>query len=116
MKTICRPWLSVALLILLLAAVLPSAAEATAACRSNKGGSSTDALGEEYPERACWPVLFGLELPFLRPLFVVWDNALGEEFPEKSASSGPCDALGEEFPEKTTEPAPADALGEEFPE
>jgi len=117
MKTIHGSWSSVALLVLLLAAVLPNAAEAVDSCRSIKGGSSTDALGEEYPELSCWPVLFGIEFRFLEPLVLFFgDSGLGEEFPEKRAASGPCDSgLGEEFPEKAAPSAP-DILGEEFPE
>ncbi|MFH1145305.1 MAG: hypothetical protein V1774_12280 [Candidatus Eisenbacteria bacterium] len=98
MKTVLHTWLPVALLFLFLAGMLPTA-EAAPNCRTSKGGSSTDALGEEYPEFSCWPILFGLDLGFLSPLIFFVDDGLGEEFPEKRADSKTPDALGEEFPE-----------------
>ena len=117
MKSMGKTWFMAVLLPLLLAAVFTSAADASIFCRTSKGGSSTDALGEEYPELSCWPVLFGIEFRFLEPLVLFFgDSGLGEEFPEKRAASGPCDSgLGEEFPEKAAPSAP-DILGEEFPE
>ena len=98
MKTLRHTWVPVALLIALLAGIFP-AAEASAACRTSKGGSSTDALGEEYPELWNCPLLFGCDFDFLNLWLFVWDDGLGEEFPEKQAVSQTPDALGEEFPE-----------------
>jgi len=100
MKSMRKTWFMAVLLPLLLAAVFTSAADASIFCRTSKGGSSTDALGEEYPEFSACPILFGLELSFLWPVFVWFDDGLGEEFPEKSGTDkGQTDGLGEEFPE-----------------
>ncbi|MBP7669457.1 MAG: hypothetical protein KA123_02645 [Candidatus Eisenbacteria bacterium] len=85
------------LLVFLLASFTVGAADAGAAGRNSKGGSTPDALGEEFPEITGWPVLIGLEFP-LWQVFVWWDG-LGEEFPEKTADTHPTTGLGEEFPE-----------------
>ena len=88
------------LLVLLLAGMVSSTAEATSSCRISKGGFSADALGEEFPEFTSVPLLLGWEYRILDLLTVWCDDGLGEEFPEKAvASTGTKDALGEEFPE-----------------
>ena len=76
-------------------------AEAKQDCRSSKGGSTSAALGEEFPEFVRWLCLAA---------------ALGEEFPEFIfVPIQPSDSLGEEFPEAPCHPQTED-LGEEFPE
>ena len=100
-----RSFRTVALLTALLIcafSLFSHAAEAKDNCRSSRGGSTTNALGEEFPELAKW---FGVEV------------ALGEEFPEfvlfwPILTTA---ALGEEFPELVSPPK-TEKLGEEFPE
>ena len=102
MKGCHRPLWLAALLISLLLGLLPVAAEAKDDCRVIKGGSSADALGEEFPEVTA----------------VEEDNdaALGEEFPELIILLPFFGALGEEFPELILIGITCPALGEEFPE
>jgi hypothetical protein len=92
----------VAVLLVCAFSLFSHAAEAKDNCRSCKGGSTTAALGEEFPELAKW---LGVEV------------ALGEEFPEfvlfwPILTTA---ALGEEFPELVRPPM-TESLGEEFPE
>jgi hypothetical protein len=91
----------VAVLLACTFAAFPCTAEARESCRSSKGGSTSAALGEEFPEFVRWLCLAA---------------ALGEEFPEFIfVPIQPSDALGEEFPEAPCPPKTED-LGEEFPE
>ncbi len=50
MKTYWIPWLVAILLLTITFGFLPNVAEAKCSCRSNKGTSNAEALGEEYPE------------------------------------------------------------------
>ena len=109
MKTNQSPWLVSQLLIFIFLMLLPSTAEACPLCRCNSGGSTSEALGEEFPEWAFYS--FGFFCP---GLVTVCADALGEEFPECPSGSNAA-ALGEEFPECSSRNAD-DALGEEFPE
>ena len=113
MKTNQSPWLVSQLLIFIFLMLLPSAAEASSLCRCNSGGSTSEALGEEFPEWVAGLTAFtlGLYFPNLLP---VCADALGEEFPEILSGSNAA-ALGEEFPERSDR-KDNDALGEEFPE
>jgi len=80
---------------------LAQAAEFESAGRSSYVGSTSESLGEEFPEFVRW---------------LVFSLALGEEFPEFSFwPLWNWSALGEEFPEFVSEPR-REGLGEEFPE
>jgi hypothetical protein len=98
MKKRHHPWVVAVLLACLAIGTLPATTEASDGCRSTKGGSSTDALGEEFPEVCLGPVLAAVGLK-ISALFVWIDDGLGEEFPETSGSKESVDGLGEEFPE-----------------
>ncbi len=118
MKTLQNPSRLSPLAVFILIAFLgliPLAADAASTCRSSKGGSTTDALGEEFPELVCRLIAIALGPQYLG--LVAWvpiADALGEEFPERPAHTDR-DSLGEEFPERGAKPD-HDALGEEFPE
>ncbi|MCK4415159.1 MAG: hypothetical protein KAY32_16630 [Candidatus Eisenbacteria sp.] len=99
MKKRHQPWILAVLLAFLTIGSIPASAEATDGCRSSKGGSSTDALGEEFPEVVLGPVLAAVGLKISVLVLWIFDDGLGEEFPEKSTSKDTGDALGEEFPE-----------------
>ena len=91
--------IALVLLIGLTFAGLPATAEATDGCRTGKGGSSTDALGEEFPEVTLGPVLSAVAQKVTVLVFWVFDDGLGEEFPEATSSKDLGDGLAEEFPE-----------------
>jgi hypothetical protein len=102
MKGCQGPLWVAALLLSLSLGLLPVSAEAKDDCRVIKGGSSADALGEEFPE--------------VTAVADVDDDALGEEFPEYILFLPFFGALGEEFPELILFGLARLALGEEFPE
>ena len=114
MKTATFPVICAFLLLICSALVIPNAAAAKDSCRNIRGGSTSDVLGEEFPELTSW--MLAISLGSSLPGFIVWFDAevLGEEFPERSSRFN-TDALGEEFPEHSGG-IKADALGEEFPE
>ena len=97
------PFRVAALALSLTLGLLTVAAEAKDDCRVINGGSSADALGEEFPE-------------FVSADFET--DGLGEEFPECIIILPFVGALGEEFPglELILFRIVRQALGEEFPE
>ena len=103
MKGCHRPLWVVALALSLTLGLLTVSAEAKDKCRGIQGGSSADALGEEFPEvvSACADVE---------------TDGLGEEFPERIILLPFLCGLGEEFPELIVFTIVRQALGEEFPE
>lgn len=101
MKGWFQPSYLAALALSLTLALLAPPAEAKDDCRVMQGGSRTDALGEEFPERASAEVE---------------TDGLGEEFPEFILILPFVGALGEEFPELMFIRIARPALGEEFPE
>jgi hypothetical protein len=99
MKALHQPWILAVLLVCLTIAGLPATAEATDGCRTGKGGSSTDALGEEFPEVTLEPVLSVVAPKVVVLIFWIFDDGLGEEFPEATSTKDTGDGLAEEFPE-----------------
>jgi|WetSurSiteA1Bulk_404760.scaffolds.fasta_scaffold114928_2 hypothetical protein len=107
MKGCHGPLWVAALLLSLSLGLLPVSAEAKDDCRVIRGGSSADALGEEFPEVTAVAEDNDVSLG---------DAALGEEFPELFIFLPFVGALGEEFPELILFGITRAALGEEFPE
>ncbi len=106
MKGCHGPFWVAALLISLSLGLLSVSAEAKDTCRVIRGGSSANALGEEFPE-ATAPAAVEKD---------ILGDALGEEFPELIYFLPFVGALGEEFPELFLHRIVRLALGEEFPE
>ncbi|MCK4306265.1 MAG: hypothetical protein KAY24_18640 [Candidatus Eisenbacteria sp.] len=69
MEWIRNPWLLAVVVLIVAQAFIVDVADAKCVCEKNRGDSTTEALGEEFPETSS-------------PATSADTDALGEEFPE----------------------------------